>query len=280
MTYSSCEKMLKRLSIILIILLVPVYSIFVERYIITVREETLRFRNLPMEFDGFRIVQLSDIHYGFLTPRFWIESVFNRVRGMDRDIICLTGDYVKKRNCREEIREIWPMMEELSAPLGVFMVLGNHDHWADSSLSMEYLEKSGRSVRFRHRLIRRGKAVIAIAGAGDHWEDESGIDRALAGVPDGVFRIVLAHNPDTSDGPHRSRVDLYLCGHTHGGQFIIPFREYAPVLPVSNKDYSSGVKRNNRGETLFISRGLGWSILPVRLNCFPEINVITLRRSM
>ncbi|NQU39869.1 MAG: hypothetical protein HQ523_07955 [Lentisphaerae bacterium] len=94
-------------------------------------------------------------------------------------------------------------------------------------------------------------------------------------MPESDCRIVLAHNPDTADTSFSSRVDLMLSGHTHGGQVRIPFIG-PPVLPVRNKNYSSGLKSSLRGATVFISRGIGWAILPVRFNCFPEIAVLEL----
>jgi hypothetical protein len=86
---------------------------------------------------------------------------------------------------------------------------------------------------------------------------------------------VLAHNPDTADTAFNSRIDLMISGHTHGGQVQLPFLG-APVLPVRNKEYSSGLKRSPRGTRVFISRGIGWAVYPIRLNCLPEIAVLEL----
>jgi predicted MPP superfamily phosphohydrolase len=114
-----------------------------------------------------------------------------------------------------------------------------------------------------------------LAGAGDLWEDHSDLDDLLRKVPGSECRIVLAHNPDTADTKYSSRVDLMISGHTHGGQVDIPFVG-TPVLPVRNKNYSSGLKRSPRGCRVFISKGIGWAIYPVRFNCFPEIAVLEL----
>ena len=96
----------------------------------------------------------------------------------------------------------------------------------------------------------------------------------LTGVPAGEPRIVLAHNPDTADEPWTARVDLMISGHTHGGQVVIPFLG-APILPVRNKAYASGLIETPRTR-LFITRGLGWAILPVRFNCAPELALLEL----
>ena len=102
----------------------------------------------------------------------------------------------------------------------------------------------------------------------------------MNGAPSGSLserdcRIVLAHNPDSADTDFEGRIDLMLSGHTHGGQIRIPFYG-PPVLPVSNKTYSSGLKISTKQHPVFISRGIGWAIYPVRFNCFPEIPVLEL----
>jgi uncharacterized protein len=94
-------------------------------------------------------------------------------------------------------------------------------------------------------------------------------------IPKDDCRIVLAHNPDSADTIQESKPDLVISGHTHGGQVNIPFIG-TPVLPVKNKNYSFGLKRSIDNIPVFISRGIGWAIYPVRFNCYPEIAVLTL----
>ncbi len=101
------------------------------------------------------------------------------------------------------------------------------------------------------------------------------LDTLLSDVPDTDCRIVLAHNPDTADTEFNSRIDLMLAGHTHGGQFVLPFLG-PPYNPVVNKEYTSGLRRSGKGEKVFISKGVGWGTFPARLNCFPEIAVLEL----
>ena len=101
------------------------------------------------------------------------------------------------------------------------------------------------------------------------------MDELCAGVPEDECRILLAHNPDTADTDYTTRVDLILSGHTHGGQVVLPFVG-PPVLPVRNRAYGSGLVRSPRGTPVFISRGIGWAVYPVRFNCLPEIAVLEL----
>jgi hypothetical protein len=255
--------------------LVASYPVFIERYIILLNRYRIPVPNLPPAFHGFRIVQLTDLHHGFLVPLAVIRHVVWRANRTERDVIVCTGDYVHERNATGEIDAVWPVMAQLTAPGGVYSTLGNHDHWADTDRSQYWLERSGQDLRHRLTPLERDGQRIWLAGAGDLWEDHRDVDGLLRNVPDEDCRVVLAHNPDTADTSFSSRVDLMLSGHTHGGQVDIPFVG-TPVLPVQNKSYSSGLKRSPRGTNVFISKGIGWGIYPVRFNCFPEIALLEL----
>ena len=255
--------------------LVASYPFFIERYLVLVNTYRIPVPHLPAPFAGFRIVQLSDLHYGFLVPQAMIRRVVARANAAAGDVIVCTGDYVHARNTTEEIDRVWPLLAGLSAPDGVFSVLGNHDHWAHTERSQYWLERTGQDLRHRVVPIRRGKETVWLAGTGDLWEDRRDLDALLEPIPPADCRIVLAHNPDSADGRHRQRVDLMVSGHTHGGQVRLPFLG-APILPVRNKAYGAGLVRNGKGEPLFVSRGIGWAILPVRLNCPPEIAILEL----
>lgn len=255
--------------------LVASYPVFIERYIVLTNTYRIPVPNLPEAFSGFRIVQLTDLHYGALVPLRLIKSILARANRIESDVIVCTGDYVHERNSTEQIDSVWPLIGELNAPLGVFSVLGNHDHWADTSRSQYWLNQTGQNLRHKVASIDRGGSKLWLAGAGDFWEDHRSLDGLLTGIPESDCRIVLAHNPDTADTAFSSRVDLMVSGHTHGGQVRIPFVG-TPVLPVRNKTYSSGLKTSLRGMNVFISRGIGWAVYPVRFNCFPEIAVLEL----
>jgi predicted MPP superfamily phosphohydrolase len=251
------------------------YPIFIERYIVLTNMYRIAVPNLPKAFSGFRIVHLTDLHYGLLVPLGLIRRVIERANQLKPDLIVCTGDYVHEKNSTKQIDQVWPVLSQLSAPSGVFSVLGNHDHWADTARSDYWLERTEQGLRHKLARIEREGQYFWMAGAGDLWEDHRSLDGLLNKVPTADCRIVLAHNPDTADTDYTFRVDLMLSGHTHGGQVNIPFIG-TPVLPVLNKDYSSGLKQSPRGCTVFISKGIGWAIYPVRFNCFPEIAVLEL----
>jgi predicted MPP superfamily phosphohydrolase len=250
------------------------YPFFIERHLFQINTYKVPVPNLPRTFNGFTIVQLTDLHYGFLMSMAVVKKLLAHAISIKRDIIVCTGDYIHERHSHKATDTLWPELSGLTAPHGVYSVLGNHDHWGDFSRSLYWLEKSGQNVRHKAIPIAKDSEKIWIGGCGDYMEDQIGMDKAFRNVPPNDCKIVLAHNPDTADTPFRTRVDLMIAGHTHGGQVNIPFVG-TPILPVHNKRYSSGFIQTP-STNLFISKGLGWAILPVRFNCLPEIAVLKL----
>jgi len=251
------------------------YTTMVERYLIVVRRHRIPVPRLPPAFTGWTLVHLSDLHHGALVPLSLMRYVVNKTNELTKDAVVCTGDYVHERGATGQIDAVWPILSGLTAPGGVYSILGNHDHWADTERSLHWLERSGQNLRHRAVPIERDGQRFWLAGAGDLWEDHMGLDALLADVPPGECRIMLAHNPDTADSDYSTPVDLFLSGHTHGGQVRLPGGR-APVLPVENKAYTSGLVHSPRGTPLFISRGIGWAVYPVRFNCLPEIAVLQL----
>ncbi|MFZ1289694.1 MAG: metallophosphoesterase [Melioribacteraceae bacterium] len=259
-------------------LLLSSYPIFIERYLIKINTYKIPITNLPKEFEGFRIVHLTDLHYGFLVPEMIINYIVEKTNSLNKDAIFLTGDYVHAKNTTKEIDIVWPILNKLEARYGVYNVLGNHDHWADTDKSLQYLNKSGQNIQHIAKAIQKGDSKIWIGGTGDLWEDKIEIDKTFQKVPESDTKLLLAHNPDTADLQFETNVDLILSGHTHGGQVNIPFIG-TPVLPVKNKNYSSGFIKTKHSN-LFISRGIGWAVLPVRFNCSPEIAILELTKKV
>lgn len=260
-----------------IVLIIGINSLFVERYLVRFPEYEFKSKKVNRDFDGYRIIVIADLHYGFLNPEFWIRWVVNRANAQEADLIVGLGDYVKKRNTDFELLKVWPILKELKAKDGVYLVNGNHDHWANNDLSLELLEKSELSLRNKNVIIKRNASRFIITGIGDFWEDPTEIDIALSGTSSNDLRILLSHNPDSSNIEHKEEVDLFLTGHTHGGQIRIPILNFSPILPVKDQNFDRGFKISKLGENVFISSGIGWSILPIRLFCPAEVPIIILR---
>jgi hypothetical protein len=254
------------------------YPILVEPFLIQKNHYTLPVPNLPHAFEGFRIVHLTDIHHGPLVPASFVRRMIRMANDQAPDLIACTGDYVHHTDTTKEIDAVWPLLADLNAAEGVYAVLGNHDHWADFERSRHWMKENGQDLYKKAIRLERNGASLWFGGAGDEWEDTPDIDAAFKNAPSSDCKVCLAHNPDTVDGSHRTRIDLFLCGHTHGGQIWLPLAN-KPIssrqLPVRNKAYISGFIQNG-AKSLFISRGLGWGVLPVRFNCPPEIAILTL----
>ncbi|SJM90124.1 metallophosphoesterase [Crenothrix polyspora] len=250
------------------------YPTFIERTTVLVNHYKIPLPRLPAAFHGFRLAQLTDIHLGQLVSAAFVEGLVQRTNRLGADAILCTGDFVHARNTIEEIDQIWPLLAKLHANYGVYSVLGNHDHWADTDRSLYWLERTGQDLRHQSKVIYKGKNRIILGGAGDFLEDQLKIDEVFARSDERDCRILLSHNPDSVDSDFDTPLDLVISGHTHGGQVVVPL--FGPVtVPVDNKNYTSGLIATPKTQ-LFISRGIGWSILPVRFNCYPEIAVLEL----
>lgn len=254
--------------------LIGSYPVFIERNIVQVNRYRVPIADLPLSFHGFTIAHLTDLHLGFLVSTSFIEEVVDRTNKLRTDLIVCTGDYVHKRYSHQQVDKVWPILSKLEARHGVYSVLGNHDHWAGTDRSLYWMNRTGQNLRHRCIPIYRGSERIVIGGAGDFWEDQLMIDQAFESSDKNDCKILLAHNPDTVDTNFDASLSLVISGHTHGGQIVVPFYG-PPVLPVFNKAYSSGLITTPKTQ-LFISRGIGWAIYPVRINCYPEIAVLEL----
>lgn len=256
--------------------LVAGYPFFIERRLLQINHYRVPLARLPRSFEGFKIVHLTDLHYGPLVSQRYIQQVIDAANQIPRDMIVSTGDFVQDKP--EQMDFVFPQLGRLRAKHGVYATLGNHDNWVDFKKADAWLSRIGQNLRHRAVALKQNSETLWIGGAGDFNEDVLGIDAAFADAPESDCKIVLAHTPDSADAQFKTRVDLMISGHTHGGQVVVPFYG-PPILPVKNKRYVGGIVKTQR-MTIFISRGIGWAILPVRFNCPPEIAVLTLTRRL
>lgn len=244
------------------------------------------FPDLPPAFQGFRIAQISDLHASFWVPRSFLETVVERVNRLEADLVVATGDFVTGA-----VNQLWrdgsrtdyaAQVAETLAGLrarDIYGVLGNHDQGrgeTETRALTARLEAAGiRMLRNRSTTLRRGDARLHLAGTDDHWHSGD-VDAALRTAPETGPTVLLAHNPDAvADIPARRRVGLSLCGHTHGGQVVIPFLTRR-ILPVRRPArYMAGLVREAHGFT-YVNRGIGTLVFPFRIGAPPEITEITL----
>ena len=230
----------------------------------------------PASLDGFRILQISDVHIGPLLDRRFSEQLVSRVNALDPDLVAVTGDLVDG-SVRHLAREVEPF-GRLRARHGVYFVTGNHDHYSGADVWVSHLRSLGlRPLRNERVCIRVGEAAFDLIGVDDHrgdWRDGGGEDlpRALEGRDSTRPAVLLAHDPSTFKRASMQGIDLQLSGHTHGGQ-IWPFGMLVRlVIPFVAGRYSKN------GAQLYVSRGTGFWGPPMRILAPAEITELTLTR--
>ena len=244
-----------------------------EPFRLTIEHHQIPLRRLPRGLDGFRIVQLSDIHHSAFTSREQIERAVATANNLKPDIVALTGDYVSKE--RKYAAPCAELLGTLRARYGVYAVLGNHDHWTDAALITDLFRAEGITMLVNQGMRFENKAgAFWLAGVDDTMVGLEDLPLALAGASDDEFKLLLAHNPIILRRAARAGVDLVLSGHTHGGQVSLRSERNGSGRP--RRRLLKGLAR--QGETqIYITRGLGTVVLPVRFGCPPEVSLLELR---
>ena len=250
---------------------------------LVVREVDASIPDLPAEFDGLSIAQVSDLHVGPHTSRRFLDRVVSTIRGLAPDVIAVTGDLVDDR--AEDVESYASTIGKLEAPLGVFMIAGNHDVYAgwDSVETRLRSDVRARLLLNEVHIIRRGDATLVLAGTGDPAGGRRGqsraapdVDRTLAGAPNGATVIALAHNPALWPALAKRGVALTLSGHTHWGQFALPSLGWSLASPFLK--HAMGAYREE-GSLLYINPGTGYWGIPFRIGALPEVTLVRLRRA-
>lgn len=266
-------------------------------------ELSLPIPGLPPAFNGYRIGFLTDVHLGTWVPDGWIEEALDELKRRDIDLLLLGGDYIlvnesslwdssgivrntrfanlSKQVATEQIYSAFAQcVSRFSCPDGILAVVGNHEHWNIFPVFQQTMQQypSVRILLNEEVSIRRGAEELVVFGVDDY----------LTGIPsvpptrelsDGTAkRIILSHNPDylTALIPKsQHEFSLALCGHTHGGQVVIP--GLGPIAAqVVDRRFVSGIHQVGDGRTVYTSRGLGVVGLPFRFNCPAEVTVLQL----
>jgi predicted MPP superfamily phosphohydrolase len=261
------------------------WSFFAESRWWQVTHRRFPVHGLSPGLHGLRIVQLTDIHHGAWMSLAWVRQIIDATNALAPDVVALTGDYVY--HGPQYVRPVAAALARLRPRVGVVGVLGNHDwydnrgltQWAFAREGIPLIDNSRLFVTPNRRLVSHAREGLCLAGVGDLWEDKCLYDEALGGVSGGMPRILLSHNPDVAEqAPFLEsglRVDLMLSGHTHGGQIRLP----GIGAPVTNSAYGQKYAQGLvRGPVcpVFVSRGLGMTVMPLRLGVRPEIAVIEL----
>jgi len=260
---------------------------YFESYRLQLKKVEIPLRRLPHQFDGFTIVQLSDFHWEEEFSAIPIRRSVELVNSLHPDLVVFTGDFVTApmfrfgRNAAlVAANAVFPCAAVLSgikARMGSFAILGNHDAYSNPALVESGLRSHGIPLLKNSRVpIERGGARFWLAGVDDALEGQPDLGAAIGKIPLGETIILLAHEPDFADEAALTPVDLQLSGHSHGGQIWIPGLG-APWLPRLARNYPRGFYKIEN-MVLYTNVGIGTIRAPIRINCIPEVTLITLRR--
>ena len=269
------------------------YGIMYGKYEFKIHRHKLRSKRIPKNFNGFRIVQLSDIHIGSFDNKEEVQRGFDMVQELNPDVILFTGDLVN--NLAIEIEGYEDMLRNLSAKHGKYSVLGNHDYgeyitWkneADKLANHQHLEKTQKDLGFT--LLKNENTFIEIEGEKieligvENWGNKpfpqyGDLDEATHHLNPESFKILMSHDPDHWEAKvldHPTFFDLTLSGHTHGSQMgiEIPGFRWSPVQ-YRYKRWAGEYKE--KGQVLYVNRGFGYLGYPGRVGIWPEITLYEL----
>jgi predicted MPP superfamily phosphohydrolase len=247
-----------------------------------VTRRPLVFPDLPPGLDGLKLLHLSDLHAGMHLGEDAMQEIVARVNALRPDLIVQTGDMIDIS--RAYIPPYVRAFRELTAPLGVVTVLGNHDRYTGESEVIRGCRDAGQVfVQNGCHVIERNGAALALLGIDDphNWRPDdpqaTEVDAALAAAPPAsrAFRVLLAHRPGAWDTAVPRGIPLTLAGHIHGGQFYLPLVGWSPGSLIT-KYVMGHFQRGN--SQLYVSRGIGVVGVPIRVFAPPEIELFELRR--
>ena len=261
---------------------ISAYGIWSAERLPVVTRRTLVFPDLPEGLDGMRIAHLSDVHAGIHMSESKMAEIVKQTNALGADLILQTGDMIDIS--QSYIPDYVRAFRDLSAPLGVVTVLGNHDRYTGADAVIRGVKDAGQVfIKNGVQVIEHRGAALALVGIDDprNWRaddpQESDIDEALRVTPPSkeAFRILLAHRPGAFDGAAPRGIPLTLAGHIHGGQFYLPVIGWSPGRLITK--YVMGHFTQGSSQ-LYVSRGIGVVGVPLRVFVPPEIALFELRR--
>jgi predicted MPP superfamily phosphohydrolase len=235
----------------------------------------IKIQGLPTPFQGYRIVHISDIHYGQWISADRLKGVIGLINQQEPDIVAITGDFVSYSG--KNIEDLIPALKEIHARDVVVAVLGNHDYWFSAERVRSILSES-KIIELNNDVytVTRNGFALYIAGIDSTTLKKNQLDKVLQKLPPNGPAILLVHEPDFADiSAETKRFSLQLSGHSHGGQFVIP-KLGTPFRGDGFRKYPLG--RYQVGEMVqYTNRGIGTNAFWIRINCAPEITVIDLQ---
>lgn len=240
-------------------------------------EIDIELDNLGWDFHNYRILNLTDIHLGqWVTPEY-LDELIDYVNTLNYDVATLTGDYISYiidgyEDCLKD------SFKKLKSNDGKFGVLGNHDHWMGADTIREIFRASDiTDLSNDVCVLSKGESKLNLAGVDSCTVCADNLDEVLAKLDDDSPTVLLVHEPDfAKESSQTGKIDLEISGHSHGGQFVIPKLETTPFRGPNSTKYPVGHYKID-GMHQYTSKGLGTNSFRIRINCKPEITIITLK---
>jgi predicted MPP superfamily phosphohydrolase len=238
---------------------------------LSIEKIDIKLKRLPKKLNGFRLVHLSDIHHSPFTSLEHIARAVKVANRLKPEMVVLTGDYVSHES--EYIAPVAEVLGKLESEHGTFACLGNHDHWTNAVMVTDSFRRAGINVLINEGLrLQARKASFWLCGVDDYMVGKTDLRAALRGSFPDEMKLLLAHNPVLVRQAARFGIDLVLSGHTHGGQVRLRDDEKRFL---SHKRLKSGLYRR-KDTQIYITRGIGTVVVPIRYQCPPEISLIEL----
>lgn len=241
----------------------------------------VEIESLPASFDGYTIVQVSDIHVGPTIKGSFVQRIVDEINALDADLVAITGDLVDGSLTR--LSEHVARLKGIQSKDGSFFVTGNHEYYSGGQVWVDYVRSLGIiPLMNEHRVMTRGRDQLVIGGVTDysaHRHDashRSDVKAAFAGTDPDLTRVLLAHQPRSVFAAAKERVDLQISGHTHNGQ-MFPFNFVVAMA----QPYLKGLAKVVESVTpmwIYVHQGTGYWGPPNRLGIAPEVAVLTLKR--
>lgn len=257
------------------------YSILVEPSWVDVTQIRMKLPRLPAAFSGFRLAQISDLHFGGWMTREKLLPALELLQAQSPDAIAITGDFAhgSRESTSLVMDSVLDVFRTLTRRTPTFAVLGNHDYWTDPDLVRRFLNDTGiRELRNDVYPFEKAGECLYLCGVDDIWEKHHDLKAVTGKLSAQDCAILMAHEPDFADHSAATGCfDLQISGHSHGGQIVIPIFG-PPMVPPLGKKYHTGLYQVGR-MFQYTNRGLGMVNPAVRFNCRPEITIFTLERA-
>lgn len=266
------------LFLIIVSIIFYTYARFIEPALLTVQYENI-YSDLLNDKDNIKIVQFSDTHISEFFDMDNLKKTVNRINNENPHIVVFTGDLIDQFNKyenKDNIHEIGEVLRGINAPLGKYAIYGNHDYGGGAENAYRQIMADGGFELLVNEKVKMEEYNINIIGMDDSIFGTFDKEIIVSYLDEDCFNIILSHEPDVAEHFFEYNADLFVCGHSHGGQVNLPFVNYTP--PLAQK-YVRGMYAvdNYRQTKIYVNVGLGTSKIPMRFMAAPELTVFTLK---